>query len=122
MRFVLLFLTVLKRFEIRIEKRNERAAHEVSSENCMFQKQILELKQANVKLQNEIHELEQYGRRSFLRIDGIPDVSNESSEDVFNDIADIFVIAGTEDVVQYIDRAHRIGKSYHQKIKKSARA
>lgn len=35
MRFVLLFLTVLKRFEIRIEKRNERAAHEVSSENCV---------------------------------------------------------------------------------------
>ena len=69
-------MTVLKRFEIRIEKRNERAAQEVSSENCMFQKQVLELKQANVKLQNEIHKLEQYGRRSFLRIDGIPDVSN----------------------------------------------
>ena len=94
----------------------------ISSENCMFQKQILELKQANVKLQNEIHELEQYGRRSFLRIDGIPDVSNESSEDVFNDIADIFVIAGIEDVVQHIDRAHRIGKSYHQKIEKKCKS
>ena len=47
-----------------------------SALKTVFQKQVLELKQANVKLQNEIHKLEQYGRRSFLRIDGIPDVSN----------------------------------------------
>ena len=93
-----------------------------SALKTVFQKQVLELKQANVKLQNEIHELEQYGRRSFLRIDGIPDVSNESSEDVFNDIADIFVIAGIEDVLQHIDRAHRIGKSYHQKIEKKCKS
>ena len=33
----------------------------ISSENYMFQNLILELKQANVKLQNEIDELEQYG-------------------------------------------------------------
>ena len=89
---------------MKLELKNEMNEQltKISSENCMFQKQILELKQVNVKLQNEIHELEQYGRRSFLRIDGIPDVSNESSEDVFNDIADIFVIASIEDVVQHI--------------------
>ena len=41
----------------------------INSENCMFQNQILELKQANVKLENEIDRFEQYGRRSCIRID-----------------------------------------------------
>ena len=40
------------------------------------------------KLSNENHsknkELEQYGRRLCLRVDGIPAVSNESSDDVMN--------------------------------------
>ena len=76
----------------------------------MFQNQILELQQANVKLQNEIEELEQYGRRLCTRIDGITEVSNENSEDVFN-IVDLFVKAGIEDVEKNIGRAHRMGKS-----------
>ena len=50
-----------------------------TSENCMFQKQMLELKPVNVKLQNEVDELEQYGWRSCIRIDDIPQLSNESS-------------------------------------------
>ena len=80
---------------------------EISSENRMFQNQVLELKQANVKLQNELDELEQYGRRSCIRIDGIPEVSNEGREDVFNNIVDMFVRVGIEDIEQNIDRAHR---------------
>ena len=84
----------------------------------MFQNQILELKQANVKLQNELDELEQYGRRSCIRIDGIPEVSNESSEDVFNNTVDMFVRVGIEGIEQNIDRSHRIGKSYHHKKSK----
>ena len=44
----------------------------ISSESYIFQKQILELKHENVKLLNEINELKQYGRRSCIRIDGIP--------------------------------------------------
>ena len=32
------------------------------------------------------------------------------------------MIAGIEDVVQHIDRAHRIGKSYHQKIEKKCKS
>ena len=84
----------------------------------MSQNQILELKQANVKLQNEIDESEQYGRCSCIKTDGIPEVSNESSEDVFNNIVQMFVRAGIEDIEQNIDRAHRIGKSYHNKKSK----
>ena len=45
-------------------------------------------------------------------------MSNESSEDVFNNIVKMFVRAGIEDVEQSIDRAHCIGKSYHHKKSK----
>ena len=98
-----------------MKKEMDEQITKISSENCMFQNQILELKQASVKLQDELDELEQYGRRSCIRINGIPEVSNESSEDVFNNIADMFVRVGIEDIEQDIDRAHRIGKSCHQK-------
>ena len=90
----------------------------ISSESYIFQKQILELKHENVKLLNEINELKQYGRRSCITIDDIPQLYNESNEDVFNNIVDMFVRAGIEDVEQNIDRAHRIGKSHHHKNKK----
>ena len=47
------------------------------TESWMFQNQILQLNEANVKLQNEIDELlEQYGRCPYIRINGIPKVSN----------------------------------------------
>ena len=81
---------------------NERLT-KISSENCMFQKEISDLKQTNVKLQNEVNELEQYGRRSCIRIGGISEVSNENSENGFNNIVDVFVRAGIEDVKQNID-------------------
>ena len=45
-------------------------------------------------------------------------MSNESSEDVFNNIVKMFVRAGIEDVEQSIDRVHCIGKSYHHKKSK----
>ena len=106
-----------------MKKEMDEQITKISSENCMFENQILELKQAYVKLQNELDELEQYGRLSCIRIDGIPEVSNESSADVFNNIVDLFVRVGIEDIEQNIDRAHRIGKSFHHKnSKKSVRA
>ena len=118
-----LFDSFKKALKEEIKKEMEEQIAKISSENCMFQNQILELKQANLKLQNEIDELEQYGRRSCIRIDGIPEVSYESSNDVFNNIVNMFVRAGIEDIDQNIDRAHRIGKSYHhKKSKKSVRA
>ena len=113
-----LFDSFKKALKEEIKKEMEEQIAKISSENCMFQNQILELKQANLKLQNEIDELEQYGRRSCIRIDGIPEVSYESSNDVFSNIVNMFVRAGIEDIDQNIDRAHRIGKSYHHKKSK----
>ena len=99
-----------------MKKEMDEQITKINSENCMFQNQILEMKQANVKLQNELDELEQYGRRSCIRIDGIPEASSESSEDVFNNIVDMFVRVGIEDIGQNIHRAHRIEKSYHKSV------
>ena len=113
-----LFDSLKKDLKEEMKKEMDEQITKISSENCIFQNQILELKHANVKLQNELDELEQYGRFSCIRIDGIPEVSNESSEDVFNNIVDMFVRAGIEDIEQNIDRAHRIGESYHHKKSK----
>ena len=112
-----LFDSFKKDLKEEMKKEMDEQITKISSENCMFQNQILELKQANVKLENELDELEQYGRCSCIRIDGIPEVSSESSEDVFNNIA-MFVRVGIEDIEQNIDRAHGIGKSYHHKKSK----
>ena len=101
-----------------MKKEMDEQITKISPENCMFQNQILELKQANVKLQNELDKLEQYGRRSCIRIDGIPEVSNENTEDVFNNIVDMFVRVGIEDIEQNVDRPHHIEKSYHHKKSK----
>ena len=91
-----LFDNFKKDLKEEMKKEMDEQITKISSENCMFQNQILELKQENVKLQNEIDELEQYGRRSCFIIDGIPEVSNEISDDVFNNIVDVFVRAGIE--------------------------
>ena len=114
-----LFDSFRKDVKEEMRKEMDQQLTKISSENCMFGKKILKLKQANVKLQNEFDELKQCGRRSFVRIDDIPEVFNESSEDDFNNIV-MFVRTGIE---QNIDRAHHIGKSYHLKIsEKSVRA
>ena len=114
-----LFDSFKKDVKEEMRKEMDQQLTEISSENCMFGKKILKLKQANVKLQNEFDELKQCGRRSFIRIDDIPEVFNESSEDDFNNIV-MFVRTGIE---QNIDRTHYIGKSYHLKIsEKSVRA
>ena len=113
-----LFDSFKKDLKEEMKKEMDEQITKISSENCMFQNQILELKQANVKLQDELDELEQYGRRSCIRIDGIPEVSNESSEDVFNNIVNMFVRVGIEDIEQNIDRAHRIPHNITKNRKK----
>ena len=93
-----LFGSFKKDLKEEMKKEMDEQITKISSENCMFQNQILQLKQAKVKLQNELAELEQYGRCSCIRTDGIPEVSNESSEDVFNNIVDVVVRIGIEDI------------------------
>ena len=69
----------------------------------------------NLQIQNDLEELEQYGRRLSLRIDGVPVKGKERSQDVFEHVVSMFEEAGTGNFDGYIDRAHRIGKTYFDK-------
>ena len=66
-------------------------------------------------MQQENEELEQYGRRLCVGINGVPAVDNETSDEVLDKMKSL--IKGTNcytpDVV--IDRAHRIRKGYNDK-------
>ena len=44
----------------------------------------------NISNQNNHEELEQYGRRLCLRIDGVPTKTNESSDDVLDSVKSLF--------------------------------
>ena len=55
-------------------------------------------------------ELEQYGRRCCLRIEGVPSVENESSDDILGKVKSLITGSGCEIPVVVIDRAHRIDK------------
>ena len=114
--------SMLKNFEIilkeeldkqntKILRQNERI-EKLESEKGMFQKQVMELKHANIKMQEQIDDNEQYGRRLCLRFDGVPVKEKETSDMVLEDMKNIFEEAGIEIPDNVIDRAHRIGKGY----------
>ena len=83
----------------------------------MLKKQVAELRELNINNQFRNEELEQYGRRLFLRIDGVPTVKDESSDDVLDFTKSLFKEAKVAVPDNVLDRAHRIGPSYTDRIK-----
>ena len=69
-----------------------------------------------IKRENE--ELEHYGRRLCVRIDGIPLVENETSDEVLDKVMSLMEEAECDILEVVIDRAHRIGKGYVEKNSK----
>ena len=64
--------------------------------------------------------MEQFARRLCLRVDGIPTISNESSDDVMNLTKSLFKEVNVPENVS--DGAHRIGPIYTNRInQKSAK-
>ena len=82
----------------------------------MLKKQVVELRELNINNQSRNEELEQYDRRLCLRIDGVPTVKNESSDDVLEFTKSLFKEAKIEVPDNVLDRAHRIGPSYTDRI------
>ena len=78
----------------------------------MLKHQVSELKRLNMSNQNNHEELEQYGRRLCLRIDGVPTKANESSDDVLDSVKSLFKEAKVDIPESIIDRAHSIGSRY----------
>ena len=68
------------RKEITKQIENEIKSHckHLKSENQMLKHQVSELRRSNISNQNNHSELEQYGRRLCLQIDGVPTKLSES--------------------------------------------
>ena len=66
--------------------------------------------------------MEQFARRLCLRVDGIPTISNESSDDVMNLTKSLFKEVKVSVPENVSDGAHRIGPIYTNRInQKSAK-
>ena len=103
--------TVFESFEKiikeQMEKQNERIS-KLEADKCLLQEQVMSLKHANLQMENSKEELEQYGRRLCLRINGVPVKSYETSDDVLKYIKEIFDEGELDIPDTVIDRAHRL--------------
>ena len=93
---------------------DELVEQRVKIEVDPLKKELAFVKSSLAALQNEVKEvslqndeLEQYSRRSCLRVSGIAETENENVKEVVLDMASRF---GVGIIPQDIDRAHRIGK------------
>ena len=73
---------------------------------------MAELRELNINNQSHNKELEQYGRRLCLRIDSVPAVKDESSDDILEFTKSLFKEAKVAVPDNVLDRAHRVGPSY----------
>ena len=80
--------------------------------NKILKKQMAELRELNINNWSRNEELEQYGRCLCLRIDGVPTVKDESSDDLLEFTKSLFNEAKVAVPDNVLDRPHRIGPSY----------
>ena len=76
----------------------------------MLKQHVNVLKQQNDKLITSIDDLEQYGRRQSLRFYGVPQEDDETNESVVNKVHKIMRDSECDIPLNFIDRAHRVGK------------
>ena len=69
-------------------------------------------------MQQSSEELQQYGRRLCVRIDGVPTVDNETSDEVLDKEKSLIKETSCDIPGIVTDRAHRIGKGYNDKKNK----
>ena len=96
--------------EIKIREELESTVSLMQEHVKNFQKQVSVLECEN-------KELEQYGRRMCFKIEGVPSVENESSDDVLDKVKSLITESRCEIPDVVIDRAHRIGKGYKDKTR-----
>ena len=77
---------------------------------------MVELRELNINNQSCKEELEQYGRRLCLHIDGLSTVQNESNDNVLELTKSLFKEAKVAVPDNVLNRAHRIGPSYTDRI------
>ena len=67
-----------------IQNEVSKLCKEIESENKMLKKKVSELSKLSIENHSKNEELEQFIGRLCLRVDGIPTISNESSDVVMN--------------------------------------
>ena len=73
----------------------------------MLKNQVAQLSKLSIENHLKHEELELYSGRLCLRVDGIPDISNESSDDLIN-LTKSFKEANVSVPENVLDHAHRI--------------
>ena len=101
---------VSEALEKEIKKREE-----LKSTICMLHEHVKKYQKQVNELKDRQNELEQYGRRLCIRIDGVPMAENETSNDVLQNVKSFIEESSSEILDVAIDRAHRIGKAYTDK-------
>ena len=79
-------------------------------------KQVAELRELNINNQSGNEELEQNGKRLCWRIADVPTIKYESGDDVLEFAKSLFKEAKVAVPDNVLDRAHRIGPSYMDRI------
>ena len=107
-----------KEITVQIQKEVSKQCKEIKSENKMLKKQVAELSKLSIQNHSKNEKLKQYGRRLCLRVDEIPAVNNESSDDVMNLTKSLFEEAKFSVPENVLDRAHRIGPIHNDRVSK----
>ena len=100
--------SIINLFHEKLKEKDEKII-QLESTVAMLQMHVSNLKQTNEK---KLEELEQYGCRLWLRVDGVPHKEVESSTEVFKTIKKKIKEVGADIPDLVIDRAHRIGLPY----------
>ena len=106
-------------FEKQLESFKQSIENEFHGKLQEQEKKINELESQNHQLRSELEELETYGRRLCLRIDGVPVKNNETSDQVLTKVESLCKDAEVDIPECIIDRHHRIGKPYYDKVTKN---
>ena len=113
------FLTEFKeqiKNEVAAAINNEiKKREELESTVAMLQQHVREYQKRINKLEVDSEELEQYGRKLCIRIEGVPSAEKETSEEVLEKVKCLVSEPGCDIPDVVIDRAHHIGKGYTDK-------
>ena len=107
-----LFTEELAKFKEEVCKKMD----EITSTNKMLQQHVTSLKRSNEDLIKKCEENEQYGRRLWFRIKGIPRKEKKRSDKVLEHVRKLFGEAEVTIPDAVLDRAHRVSKSNHDVI------
>lgn len=86
----------------------------ISAATAPLEHEIVSLKAENEKLRDSIDGLEQYGRRSLIRVTGINETDPPQSEDTVAKVVNVLKKIDNEFQIHEVERAHRIGKPSNQ--------